>query len=96
LKEKNYSILFYSILFYSILRRSVAEFVDPEGGDKVNSGIELSYRPAGYMGWGSGEPGQLYARVDFISQSWIYEFGYRLCCFLLAYIGKAFTYPNNI
>jgi hypothetical protein len=53
----------------------VAEFLDPGWGDKVNSGIGLSYRPA--------KPGSLAGRYDnympkstLSPQSVIYEFGY--------------------
>ncbi len=54
---------------------SVADFIDPDCGDKVNSGIALSHRPAGYSGWRTTTVRQLYAE-DFIPQSRIYEFGY--------------------
>jgi hypothetical protein len=30
---------------------AVAKFIVPDWGDKVNSGIRLSYRPPGYIGW---------------------------------------------
>ncbi len=45
----------------------VAEFIDPDWEDTVNSGKGLSYRPARLHGL---------AGVDFIPQSRIYEFGY--------------------
>ncbi len=32
----------------------VAKFMDPDYGNKVNSGIGLSYRPPDYMGWRAG------------------------------------------
>jgi hypothetical protein len=52
------------------------EFIDPDWGDKVNSGIGLSHLPARL--WAGGPyDGQPYAGNDFIPQSWIYEFGYR-------------------
>ncbi len=48
-----------------------AEFIDPDWGFKVNSGIGLSAT------WAGGGPvRQPSAVVDFIPQSWIYEFGY--------------------
>jgi hypothetical protein len=46
-------------------RYHVAEFIDPWGGDKVDSGI-----------WPGGPVRQLYAGVDFILQVRVYEFGY--------------------
>ncbi len=53
----------------------VAEFIDPWLGDKVNSGLGLSYRNARlYMA--GGPVRQPYAGVDFIPQSRIFEFGY--------------------
>ncbi len=54
----------------------VAEFIDPWLGDKVDSGIGLSYRPASICSLAGRQP---YARVDFIppSQGRDYEFGYR-------------------
>jgi len=55
---------------------TVAEFIDSDWGDKINSGIGLSYRPASHT-WAGGAVRQPYAKVDFIPQSWIYEFGYR-------------------
>jgi hypothetical protein len=54
----------------------VAEFIGSDWGDKINSGIGLSYRPArlhGLVGLYDRHP---YAGADFIPQSWIYEFGY--------------------
>ncbi len=54
---------------------SVAEFIDLWLGDKVNFGIGLSYRPASHVAWRAGTI--IYAGVDFIPQSGIYEFGYR-------------------
>ncbi len=50
----------------------VAEFLDPDGGDKVNSGRGLSYRPSRLQGLA----GQYDNRVNFSPQSRIYEFGY--------------------
>ncbi len=50
--------------------KAVAEFKDSDWGEKVNSGIGLSYRPARLHGLAG------YAGIDFISQSGIYEFGY--------------------
>jgi hypothetical protein len=47
----------------SIRVENVAEFIDPDWGDKVKSGIGLSTcrtGPRGYMGW------RPYAVVDFI------------------------------
>jgi hypothetical protein len=45
-------------------------------GDKVNSGMELSYRHARLQGWWAGMTlRRPYAGVDFILQSGIYEFG---------------------
>jgi hypothetical protein len=57
--------------------QKLAEFIDPDWGDKVNSGIGLSYRPAILHGLAGGPVPvrQLYVGVDFIPQSWIYEFG---------------------
>ncbi len=49
---------------------TLAEFIDPWLGDKVNSGIGLSCRPA------SLPVRQPYAGVDFIPRSGIYKFGY--------------------
>ncbi len=54
------------------VNKAVAEFKDPDWGDKVNSGIELSCRLARQHGLAG------YAEVDFIPQSVIYEFGYRM------------------
>jgi hypothetical protein len=55
---------------------TVAEFMDPDWGEKVNVSIGLSYWPAGLC---AGRPvRQLYVGVNFIPQSEIYEFGY--CC----------------
>ncbi len=54
------------------LTKAVAEFKDPDWGDKVKSGKGLSYRPARLNGLAG------YAGVDFIPQSGIYEFGYRM------------------
>jgi hypothetical protein len=48
---------------------SVAEFIDPDWGDKVNSGPPAT--------WAGGPVRQPYAGVDFIPQSRIYEFGYK-------------------
>jgi hypothetical protein len=47
----------------------VAEFIDPDWGDNVNSGIGLSYQPARQATWASGPVRQPYAGVDFIPQS---------------------------
>jgi hypothetical protein len=55
--------------------RPVAEFIDPDLEDKVNSGIELSYRPARQYGL-AGRYDIPYAGVNFIPPSGIYEFGY--------------------
>ncbi len=33
----------------------VADFIDPDWGDKVNSGIGLSYRPACQTTWTGGD-----------------------------------------
>jgi hypothetical protein len=54
----------------------VAEFIDPDWGDKVNSGIGLSSRPPGYVSLRAGTTAC--AGVDFIPQSWFYEFGYSM------------------
>ncbi len=54
---------------------TVAEFIDPWLGDKVNSGIRLStfYR-TGTPGYMAGGPvRQPYVGVDFVPQSGIYE-----------------------
>ncbi len=51
-------------------RWTVVELIDPWLGDKVNSGIGLSYRPANLL---AREP---LAGVDFILRSGIFEFGY--------------------
>jgi hypothetical protein len=31
--------------------RPIAEFIDLDWEDKINSGIRLSYRPASYVAW---------------------------------------------
>ncbi len=49
---------------------SVAEFIDPDWGDEV-------VVPARHATWAGGPVRESYAGDDFISQSWIYEFGYR-------------------
>jgi len=33
---------------------AVAEFIVPDWGDKVNSGIGLSYQPASHVAWQAG------------------------------------------
>jgi hypothetical protein len=42
---------------------AVAEFIVPDWGDKVNSGIRLSYRPASQVAWRAGLSTQ--SGVDF-------------------------------
>ncbi len=56
----------------------VAECIDPDWGDKVDSDIGLSYRLARLHGLAGryDNPSQPYEGVDFILQSGIYEFGY--------------------
>ncbi len=56
---------------------TVAEFIDPDWGDKVNSGywVVVPACQATQAVWPIRQP---FAGVDFIPQSWIYEFGY--CC----------------
>ncbi len=54
----------------------VAEYIDSEIGDKVNSCIGLAYRLTRHVAWRAGTT-KPYAGVDFIHQSGIYEFGYR-------------------
>ncbi len=49
----------------------VAEFIEPDLGDKVNSGIGMLHRSARPHGLVQ----QLYAGVDFIPKSEIYKFG---------------------
>ncbi len=39
-----------------------------DGGDKVNSGMGLSYRPPGYIGW-QADTTTLYAGIIYIPQS---------------------------
>jgi hypothetical protein len=56
--------------------KAVAEFIVPDWGDKVNSGIGLSYRPAG------GPVRQPYGGVDYISPVRDHEFGLRNCCLM--------------
>jgi hypothetical protein len=60
-----------------MMENPVAEFKDPDWGDKVNSGIGLglSYLPARLHGL-TGRYEKPYAGVNFIPQSGIYEFGY--------------------
>ncbi len=59
------------------VNKPVAEFIDPWLGDKVNSGIGLSYRPANHA-CSLGVPvRQPYAGVDFLPHLGIYyELGY--------------------
>jgi hypothetical protein len=47
--------------------RTVAKFIAPDWGDKVNFGIGLSYRPAGYIGCQAGTTA--YDGVNYIPQS---------------------------
>jgi hypothetical protein len=54
----------------SFMCNPVGKFIDPDWGDKVNSGIGLSAT------WAGGPVRQPYAGVDLIPQSWIYEFSY--------------------
>jgi hypothetical protein len=56
-------------------KSSVAEFLDPDKGDKVNSGIRVVV-PARQATMAGGTVRQ-YVGVNFIPQSGIYEFGYR-------------------
>ncbi len=54
---------------YLYRRLQVAKFLVPGWGDKVNSGIGLSYRgPPCYTGWRAGTI-TAYAGVNFIPQS---------------------------
>jgi hypothetical protein len=46
---------FFSVILSTKRREnSVAKFLVPDRGDKVDSGIRLSYRPPGYKGWQAG------------------------------------------
>jgi hypothetical protein len=56
-------------------RKPVAEFIDPDWEDKVNSSIGLSYRSARLHGLARAGT-TAYAGVEFIPQSQICEFGY--------------------
>jgi hypothetical protein len=47
---------------------AVAEFIVPDWGDKVNSGIGLSYRPATHVAWRAGMS-TLCQSLTFSSQS---------------------------
>jgi hypothetical protein len=62
--------LFYDEIFFKtgFGTDPVAESIDPDWGDKVNSG------PPGYIDWRAVR--QPYAGVNFIPQSRIYEFIY--------------------
>jgi hypothetical protein len=57
-------------------KQTVTEFIDPDGGDKVNSGIGFPSvsSPPGYRAGGLVR--QPYAGVNFIAQSGIHELGY--------------------
>jgi hypothetical protein len=58
---------------YEKVKETVTEFIDPDGGDKVNSGIGFPY-PARQATWAGGPVRQPYAGVNFIAQSGIHEF----------------------
>jgi hypothetical protein len=58
------------------MENPVAEFIALDWGDKINSGIELSYLPATWASGPARKPYSVYAGVNFIPQSGIYEFGY--------------------
>ncbi len=62
-------------IFSPVAGKTCSEFINPCLGDKVNSGIGLSYRHAGVHGWRAYTTP--YAVVDFI-----YDLGIRLlfCC----------------
>ncbi len=61
--SKPIGILCYNSSLFSARGTPVAEFIDPWLGDKMNSGIGLSYRPANHV---AGLPiRQPYAGVDF-------------------------------
>jgi hypothetical protein len=67
--ERARATIIHSVCFAS----SVAKFVIPDWGNKVDSGIGLSYRPARLhtmqcIGWQAGMT-TLYARVNYIPQS---------------------------
>ncbi len=53
----------------------VAEFINPDWGDKVNFGIGLSYRPARLHGL-AGRYDNPMPELTLSPQSEIYEFGY--------------------
>jgi hypothetical protein len=42
----------YDMLYFYVI--PVAEFIDPDWGDVVNSGIGLSYWPARLQSWQTG------------------------------------------
>jgi hypothetical protein len=56
---------------YEKVKETVTEFIDPDGGDKVNSGIGFSYQ-ARQATWAGGPVRQPYAGVNFIVQSGIH------------------------
>jgi hypothetical protein len=58
------------------VEQTVAEFIDPDWGDKVNSGIGLLYRPA-RLDRLAGQFDNLVPELTVcIPQTRIYEFGY--------------------
>ncbi len=61
---------------------SEAEFIVPDWGDKVNSGIGLPYRPFRLQrlaGWYDLWVRQSYARVNYIPLSWTMNLAYVHC-----------------
>jgi hypothetical protein len=57
------------LIIYIRVTRPVAKFIVSELGDKVDSGIGLSYRSASLCNLAAGRVRQPYARVDFIPPS---------------------------
>jgi hypothetical protein len=81
------------VLYVFIYVHSVAKFIVPEWGDKVDSGTGLSYRPANLS--------SLAARYNPMPESFIppvrdYEFGYFMSTYVLVNVYTAFIHIKRV